>query len=139
MDLRIVLGGICLQERVVGDSERQSVKTLKFDLIEIVLGVDNRINRAFILLLDRGDVLLELFGLLLLECLKHLRSLEQLYELSSERTLFNWTSTFIFIWLRWIKDEMDNTAIGTLNKPRLLAACLLGNHCSFDTSFGLSE
>ena len=76
MDLRIVLGGICLQEGVVSDSERQSVKTLKLDLIEIVLGVDNRINRAFILLLDRGDVLLELFGLLLLECLKNLRSLE---------------------------------------------------------------
>ena len=128
MNLRVVLCNICLQEGVVGDSERQPVKTLKLYLIELVLRVDNGINRVLIFLLDSVDVLFELFGLLLLECLKHLWSLEHLYELTSEGTLFNRVSTVFFIGLRWIKDEMDNTAIGTLNKPRLLAACLLSDH-----------
>ena len=89
--------------------------------------------------MDGIDVFLELFGLLLLECLKHLGSLEKLSELTSEGTLFNWVAARFFIRLTWVKDEVDNTAISTLNKPRLLASCLLGNHCSFDASFGLSE
>ena len=89
--------------------------------------------------MDSVDVLLELFGLLLLKCFKYLGSLEHLSELTSEGTLFNWVTARFFVWLAWVKDKVDNTAISTLNKPRLLASCLLGNHCSFDTSFGLSE
>ena len=115
------------------------MQTLEFEFVELVLRVDNGIDWVFIFLLDSGDVLFELFGLLLLKCLKYLRSLEQLSELTSEGTLFNWVTARFFIRLAWVKDKVDNTAISTLNKPRLLAACLLGNHCSFDTSFGLSE
>ena len=104
------------------------MQTLKFEFVKLILRVDNGIDWVFIFLLDSSDVLLELFSLLLLKCLKYLRSLEQLSELTSEGTLFNWVTTLIFIRLRWIKDEVDNTAISTLNKSGLLTARLLSDH-----------
>ena len=115
------------------------MQALQLNLVEFVLRVDYGVNRILILLLDLGHVLLELFGLLLLKCLEHIGALEHLDEFSSEGALFNWNSTLGFIGLGGVKDEVDDTAVDTLDESRFLTTCLLGDHGRFDAILSCSE
>ena len=128
MDFWIEFFDICFHEWIVSDCERKSLQIFELEFMELCIIILNW-PRVLIWIKSLAFNFLNIVIACPLEIflcfLEDICSLHKLTEFLCERCHLDG--------LLWVKYEMNNTAISTLNSSRFFTSSILCNHSCFDS------